>query len=133
MIKKRIFEFGNCIRIFDRNANIRISRYSLTSLIQMEHEKVFVSSSPVQACRPLQAKFYKTFKHSQNQRGTNSATINAYNSGWSMSKFQDLPKKRNPTSTQHNFLLSCSEDVKLSYQRQPFCQFEADENNRKCG
>ena len=30
-------------------------------------------SSPVY--RPFQAKFYKTFKHSQNQRGTNSATM----------------------------------------------------------
>ena len=49
-----------------------------------------------------------------------------------MSNFQDLRKKGNPTWTQHNFLFSCSEDVKLSYQRQSFCQFEADENNRKC-
>ena len=87
-------------------------------------------TSPVHTCRPLQAKFYKTFKHFQNQRGTNSATMHVKNSGWGMSNFQDLPKKRNSTSSQHNLLFSCSEDVKLSYQRQSFCQFEAYENNR---
>ena len=31
-----------------------------------------------------------------------------------------------------NLLFCCSEDVKLNYQRQLFCQFEAVENNRKC-
>ena len=72
-------------------------------------------------------------KWPQNQRGTNSATMYVKNSGWSMSNFQDLPKKRNPTSIQHNVLFPCSEDVKLSYQRQSFCQFEANENNRNCG
>ena len=64
--------------------------------IQTEHEKVFVSSSPVQACRPLQAKFDKTFKHFQNQRGTNSATMHVkIVFWWSKSNFQDLPKKKN--------------------------------------
>ena len=87
------------------------------------------NSSPVQACRPLKAKFYKTFKHFQNQRGTNSATMHVKNRGWGMSNFQDLPKKRNPRSTQHKFSFPCSENVKLSHQRQSFCQSEADENN----
>ena len=87
-------------------------------------------SSPVQPCRPLQAKFYKTFRHFQNQRGTNSATMHVKNSGWGMSNFQDLPKKkRNPTSSQHNILFSCSEDVKLSYQRQSFDHLEPRSRN----
>ena len=34
--KRRIFKFGNRIRIFEWNANIRISEYSLTSLIVIE-------------------------------------------------------------------------------------------------
>ena len=55
-------------------------------------------------------------------------------SGWNASNCHDLPKKQNPTSTQHNYLLfACSEDVKLSYQRQNVFQFGADENNRNCG
>ena len=76
-------------------------------------------SSPVQPHRPLQAKFYKTFKHIQNQRGTNSAKMYVKKSVWNMSNFQDLPKKpsRNPTSTQHSFLFSCSEDIKLSFSK----------------
>ena len=53
------------------------------------------------------------------------------NSGWGTSKFQHLPKQRNPTSTQHNVSFSCSKDVKLSYQRQLFCQFRADETTEK--
>ena len=106
---------------------------SLTSKRNMKNFSSLQKSSPAQACRHLHAKFYKTFRHFRNQRRTNSATMHVKNSGWSMSNFQDLPKKRNPTSIQHNFLFFCSEDVKLSYQRELFCQFEADENNRKCG
>ena len=62
--------------------------------IQMEHEKTLFlrKSLPVQACRPLQAKFYKTFKNFQIQRGTNLATMHVKMSGWSASTFQDLPK-----------------------------------------
>ena len=105
---------------------------SLTSKRNMKKFSFLSKLSPVQACRLLQAKFYKTFKHFQNQRVTNSTKMHVKNSGWSMSNFQELPRKRNPTSTQHIFLFSCSEDVKLSYQRQSFCQFEADEDNRKC-
>ena len=48
---------------------------SLTSKQNMKKFSFLPKSSPVQACRPLQAKFYKTFKHFQNQRGTNSATM----------------------------------------------------------
>ena len=103
---------------------------SLTSKRNMKKFSFLSKSSPVQPCRPLQAKFYKIFKQFQNQRGTNSATMLVKNSGWGMSNFQDLPKKRNPTLSQHNLLFSCSEAVKLSYQRQSFCQFEAYENNR---
>ena len=103
---------------------------SLTSKRNTKMFSLLPKLSPVQACRPLQAKFYKTSKNFQNPRGTNSVTMHVKNSGWSMSNFQDLPNKRNPRSTQHNFLFSCSKDVKLSYQRQSFCQFEADENNR---
>ena len=78
---------------------------SLTDKRTMKKFSFLPNSSPVQAFRPLQAKFYKTFKHFQNQRGTNSATMHVKNSGWSMSNFQDLRTKRNPTSTQHNFLI----------------------------
>ena len=75
---------------------------SLTSKRNMK--KFYPKSSPVQACRPLQAKFYqKKFKHRQSQSGTNSATMHMNYSGWSKSNFQDLPKNRNPTSTQHIF------------------------------
>ena len=98
----------------------------------MKNFSFLQKSSPVQAFRPLHAKFYKTFKHFGNQRRKDSATMHVKNSGWSTSNFQDLPKKRNPTSIQQNFLFSCSEDVKLSYQRQLFCHFETDGNNRKC-
>ena len=98
---------------------------SLTSKRNVKKFSFLPKSSPVKPCRPLQAKFHKTFKHFQNQRGTNSATMHVKNSGWGMSNFQDLPRKRDPTSSQHNMLFSCSEDVKLSYQRQSFCQFEA--------
>ena len=70
--------------------------FTLTSYLthkrNMKKFSFLSKSSPVQACRPLQAKFYKTFKHFQNQRGTNSATMHVKNSGWSMSNFQDLPK-----------------------------------------
>ena len=46
--------------------------------------------------------------------------------------FQDLPeKKRNSTSTQHNCLFSGIENVKINYQRQLFCLFEADEATTK--
>ena len=106
---------------------------SLTSKRNMKKFSFLPKSSPVQACRPLQAKFYKSFKHFQNQRGTNSATMHVQRSGWGMSNFQDLPKKRNQRSTQYKFSFPCSENVKLSHQRQAFCQFEAEENNRKCG
>ena len=47
-----------------------------------------------------------------------------------MANFEDLPKNRKPKSPQYNLLFSCSVDVKLSYRRQSFCQFEAYENNR---
>ena len=105
----------------------------LTSKRNMKKFSFLPNSSPVQACRPLEAKFYKSFKYFQYQSGTNSAKMHVKNSGCGMSNFQDLPKKRNPTSTQHNFLFYCSVDVKLSYHRQPICQFEENENNRKCG
>ena len=39
MKKKRIFEYGNCIRIFEWNANIRISEYSFTSLSPIDKFK----------------------------------------------------------------------------------------------
>ena len=104
---------------------------SLTPKRNMKKFSFLPKSSSVQPCRSLQAKFYKTFKHFQNKlRGTNSATMHVKNSGWGMSNFQDLPIKRNSASSQLNLLFSCSEDVKLSYQRQSFCQFEAYENNR---
>ena len=96
---------------------------SLTSKRNMKKFPFRPKSSPVPACRPLQAKFYKTFKHFQNQRGTNSATMHVKNSGWGMSNFQDLTKKRNPWSTQNKFSFPCSENVKLSHQRQSFCHF----------
>ena len=48
---------------------------SLTSKRNMKKFSFLPKSSPVRACRPLQAKFYKTFKQFQNQRGTNSATM----------------------------------------------------------
>ena len=66
---------------------------SFTSKRNMNKFSFLPKSSPVQACRPLQAKFYKNFKHFQNQRGTNSATMHVKNSGWGMSNIQDLPKK----------------------------------------
>ena len=91
---------------------------SLTPKRNMKKFSFLPKSSPVQACRPLQAKFYKTFKHFQNQRGTNSATMHLKNSGRGMLNFQDLPKKQNPRSTQHKFSFPCSENVKLSHQRQ---------------
>ena len=103
---------------------------SLTHKRNMKKFSFLPKSSPVQPCRPLQAKFYETFKHFHNERGTNSATMHVKNSGWGMSNFQDLLQKRNSTSAQHNLLFSCNEDVNLSYQRQSFCQFEAYENNR---
>ena len=65
---------------------------SLTSKRNMKKFSFLPNSSPVQAYRPLQAKFYKTFKHFQNQRGSNSATMHVKNSGWSMSNFQDYRK-----------------------------------------
>ena len=71
-----------------------------------------------------QSKIYTTFKNFQNQRGTNSATMHVKNCGWSESIFQDLRTNGNPTSKKHNFLFSCSEDVKLSYQRQSFFNLE---------
>ena len=93
---------------------------SLTSKRNMKKFSFLPKSSPVQACRPLQAKFYNSFKHFQNQRRTNSATMHVKNSGLGMSNFQELPKKRNPRSTQHKFSFPCSENVKLSHQRQHF-------------
>ena len=93
---------------------------SFTSKRNMKKSTFLPNSSPVQPYRPLQAKFYKTFKPFQNKRGTNSTTMHVENSGWRKSNFQDLLKKQNTTSTQHNILFSCSEDVKLTYQRQSF-------------
>ena len=52
-----------------------------------------LKSSPLQECKALKAKFYKTFKDFQNQRVSNLATMHVKNSGWSMSNFQDLPNK----------------------------------------
>ena len=105
--------------------------------IQTEHEKklpFFRKSSPVQASRPLQAKFYKIFKHFQNQRGANLTTMHVKTVGGVRPIVKiNRAKKTNPTSTQHIFLFSCREDVKLSYERQSFCQLGADENNRRCG
>ena len=66
---------------------------SLISKRNMKNVSFLQKSSPVQACRPLQAKFYKTFKHFQNQRGSNSATMHVKNSGWSITNFQDYRKK----------------------------------------
>ena len=66
---------------------------SLTSKRNMKKFSFLPKSSPVQACRPFQAKFYKTFKHIQNQRGRNSTTMHVKNSGWGMSNFQGLLKK----------------------------------------
>ena len=106
---------------------------SLTSKRNMKKFSFLPKSSPVQVCRPLQANFYKTFKHFQNQRGTNSATRHVKKVGGVSPIFKIYRKNRNLTSTQHNLLFFCSEDVKISYQRRSFCQFEADENNRKCG
>ena len=93
--------------------------------IQTESKKSLClrKSSPVQACRPLQANCNKTFKNFQNQRGAMSATMHVKISRWSTFNFQDLPKNQNPTSTKYIIIFSCSEDVKLSYQRQSFCQF----------
>ena len=51
------------------------SEFTLTSKRNMKKFSFLPKSSPVQACRALQAKFYKTFEHFQNQRGTNSATM----------------------------------------------------------
>ena len=106
---------------------------SLTPKRNMKNLSFLQKSPPVQACRPLYAKFYKTFKHFENQRRTDLATMHGKNSGSRTPNIQDLPKKRNPTSIQQNFLFSCSEDDKLGYQRQLFCQFEADGNKSKCG
>ena len=103
--------------------------------IQTEHENVYVSSKVV-TCSSMfssSSKILQNFQALSESKRYESATMHVKNSGWSMSNLQDLPKKRNPTSTQHSFLFSSSEDVKLSFQRQSFCQFEADENNRKCG
>ena len=90
-----------------------VFEFPLTSKRNMKKLLFPRKSLPVKACRFLQANFYKTFKIFQDQRGTNSATMHVKNSGWSASTFQDLPKKpkRNATSTQHNVLFSCSDDV----------------------
>ena len=101
---------------------------SLTSKRNMKKFSFLPKSSPVHACRPLQA--IQALSESKRYGFGNNA---CENSGWSKSNFQDLPKKRNLTSTQHKFLFSCSKYVKLSYRRRSFCQFEADENTRKCG
>ena len=87
---------------------------SLISKRNMKKFSFLPKLSPVQECRPLQAKFYKTSKNFQNPRGMNSATMHVKNSGWSMFKFQDLPNKRNPRPIQDNFLFSCSKEVRLS-------------------
>ena len=105
---------------------------SLTDKRTMKKFSFLPNSSPVQAFRPLQAKFYKTFKHFQNQRGTNSASMHGKIVGGVCPIFKIYGQ--NEIQRRHNiiFLFSCSEDIKLSYQRQSFCLFEADENNRKC-
>ena len=49
---------------------------------------------------------FKSFKHFQNHIGTNSATMLVKNSGWSMSNFQDLPKKtKSNVDTAKRFVL----------------------------
>ena len=48
---------------------------SSTSKRNMKKFSFLPKSSPAQACRPSQAQFYKTFRHFQNQRGTNSKTM----------------------------------------------------------
>ena len=53
------------------------------------------------------------------------------NSGWSTSNFQNLQNKRNRMSIQHIIVLSSGEETKLSYHRQPFDQFGADDKNIK--
>ena len=65
---------------------------SLKSKRNMKQLSFLRKSLPVQAYRPLQETFYKTFKNFQNQRGSNSATMHLKNSGWSASTFQYLPK-----------------------------------------
>ena len=45
MKQKRIFEFGNRIQIFEWNANIRISEYSLTSTV-FHYFTLFYAFSP---------------------------------------------------------------------------------------
>ena len=53
------------------------------------------------------------------------ATMHVKNGGWGTSNFQDLTKKtkRNPTSAQYHFVLYCSKNAKLSYQKSLFCKF----------
>ena len=110
---------------------------SLTPKRNMKNFSFLQKSSLAQAYRSLHAKLKKnkkTFKHFGNQRRTDSATMHVKKVGGVCPIFKIYQKnKTNPTSIQQNFLFSCSDDVKFSYQRQLFCQFEVDGNNRKCG
>ena len=87
---------------------------SLTSKRNMRQFSFLPKYSPVQACRPLQANFYKTFKHFRNQRGTNSATMHMKKVGGVCQIFKICRKKRNPRSTHHKFSFPCSENIKSS-------------------
>ena len=68
-----------------------IVHFDVTLNFQTEHAKSFFfrNSASVQACRPLQSKFYQISKHFQNQRGTNSTTLQVNCSGWSTLNIQD--------------------------------------------
>ena len=94
---------------------------SLTSKQNMKKFSFLPKSSPVQACRQTtSSKIFQNFQAlSESKRY--EFRINAFEkSGWGMLNFQDLPKKRNPRSTHHKFSFPCSENVKLSHERQSF-------------
>ena len=70
-------------------------------------------------CKQNFTKLSSTFRIKKVQFG-----YNACQKQWlEYVQFSKFTKKQTPSSTQHNFVFSCSEDVKLSYQRQSFCQF----------
>ena len=77
---------------------------SLSSKRNMKKRSFLRNSSIVQASRPLQAFFYKFFKHFQNQRGTKSATMHVKTVGGVRPIFK-IYQKTNDTQSQHSITL----------------------------
>ena len=93
---------------------VNVTLKTLTSKRNMKKLSVLRRSSHVQACRPIQAKLYKNFKHFQNQRGTNSATMHVKRVGGVL-PFRRFTEKKNEIQRLHSISFYLSVVVWYSF------------------